>query len=299
MDCKGSDWSFQAHKVVLAATFPYFHAMFTHGMIESRQDTITIGACGVEASSLEAILNFSYTGKLVINGRNVRGLMVTSSYLQLSKVKEACSEYIMNRLSPPNVLEVEYFADCLGCGLLVNSCQKFIKKHFVNVVKSEMFLQLPLDKLINLVSDDELSVSSEEVVFKAVLAWVKFDEELRTESLPRLLQCVRMPLLTPQFLSDTVAPERLIRESLECRDLLDAARDFHLMPERRSLLQLFRTKPRCCKDVAGIIYAVGGQTKTGNSLSTVEVFDPVICRWKDAEAMSMLRSRVGVAVMKK
>ena len=55
------------------------------------------------------------------------------------------------------------------------------------------------------------------------------------------------------------------------RDLLDEARDFHLMPERRSLIQSFRTKPRRCNDVVGIIYAVGGQTKSGNSLSTVEV----------------------------
>ena len=47
----------------------------------------------------------------------------------------------------------------------------------------------------------------------------------------------------------------------------------------------------------GVIYAVGGQTKSGNSLSTVEVYDPIQGRWKDAEAMSMLRSRVGVAVM--
>ena len=47
------------------------------------------------------------------------------------------------------------------------------------------------------------------------------------------------------------------------------------MPERRQLLQSFRTKPRRCKDVIGVIYAVGGQTKSGNSLSTVEVYDPI------------------------
>jgi hypothetical protein len=37
---------------------------------------------------------------------------------------------------------------------------------------------------------------------------------------------------------------------------------------------------------------------TGDSLSTVEVYDPFIGRWQLAEAMSMLRSRVGVAVMR-
>ena len=112
-----------------------------------------------------------------------------------------------------------------------------------------------------------------------------------------LLQKVRLPLLTPQFLADRVATEELIRSSHQCRDLLDEARNYHLMPERRSQLKSFVTRARCCKDLVGVIYAVGGQTKSGNSLSTVEVYDPIQGRWKDAEAMSMLRSRVGVAVM--
>lgn len=36
----------------------------------------------------------------------------------------------------------------------------------------------------------------------------------------------------------------------------------------------------------------------GDSVSTVEVFDPVVGRWRMAESMSMFRSRVGVAVLK-
>lgn len=49
-----------------------------------------------------------------------------------------------------------------------------------------------------------------------------------------------------------------------CRDLLDEAKDYHLMPERRSLLQSFRTRPRCCNYIMGHIFAVGGLTKSGN-----------------------------------
>jgi len=88
----------------------------------------------------------------------------------------------------------------------------------------------------------------------------------RSSHLPSLLVRVRLPLLTPQFLADKVAAEELIRSSHQCRDLLDEARDYHLMPERRPLLKSFKFKPRCCKDLVGVIYAVGGQTKSGNSL---------------------------------
>lgn len=49
-----------------------------------------------------------------------------------------------------------------------------------------------------------------------------------------------------------------------CRDLLDEAKDYHLIPDRRGKLHTFRTRPRCCPDISGVIYAVGGLTSLGN-----------------------------------
>lgn len=34
------DHKFSAHRIVLAATIPYFHAMFTNDMVECKQDEI-------------------------------------------------------------------------------------------------------------------------------------------------------------------------------------------------------------------------------------------------------------------
>lgn len=141
---------------------------------------------------------------------------------------------------------------------------------------------------------DELNVRNEENIFEACMRWIKWNEK-RTTLLPQVLSKVRLPLLTPQFLADRVATEDLIRTSHQCRDLLDEAKDFHLMPERRALVQSFRTRPRCY-DSIGQIFAVGGLTKNGDSVSTVEIYDPLTKEWKMGEAMSMLRSRVGVAV---
>lgn len=46
------------------------------------------------------------------------------------------------------------------------------------------------------------------------------------------------------------------------------------MPERRELLQSYRTRPRCSDFVSGLIFAVGGLTKNGDAVSTVEIYDP-------------------------
>lgn len=50
-------------------------------------------------------------------------------------------------------------------------------------------------------------VDSEEPVFEAVLTWVKHAGKEREESLPELLQHVRMPLLTPRYITDVVDAE--------------------------------------------------------------------------------------------
>ena len=54
-------------------------------------------------------------------------------------------------------------------------------------------------------------------VFEAVMRWVKKDPDVRKKDLPKLLATVRMPLLTPQYLTDRVSVEELIRTSHECR----------------------------------------------------------------------------------
>lgn len=287
--------SFNGHRIVLAATIPYFRAMFSHDMVESKQKEIVIK--GIDATALESLINFAYTGRVAININNVQSLMFGASFLQLPRVKNACADFLKNRFNPNIVLGIRNFADTLGCSQLVNAADKYIQQNFRDVSLSEEFLSVMGSELIKIVKNDELDVSSEEEVYEAVIRWVKKDPEVRKSLLPQLLACVRLPLLKPQYLVDRVSKNQLIKSSHECRDLLDEARDFHLIPERRPLLPTFKSQPRCCSYLVGYIFAVGGLTKSGDSLSTVETYDPICGNWKMAEAMSMLRSRVGVAVM--
>lgn len=52
-----------------------------------------------------------------------------------------------------------------------------------------------------------LQVDSEEPVFEAVINWVKHAKKEREGSLPDLLQYVRMPLLTPRYITDVIDTE--------------------------------------------------------------------------------------------
>ena len=123
---------------------------------------------------------------------------------------------------------------------MIESADEYMEQNFSKVANSDEFLAMECDELLELISRDTLNVTSEEIIFEACMKWVKSAEELRTEKFPQVLSKVRLPLLSPQYLADFVAREELIRTNHQCRDLLDEAKDFHLMPERRGLLQSFR-----------------------------------------------------------
>lgn len=184
----------------------------------------------------------------------------------------------------------------LGCKSVVSAADRFVQKHFMSVSRSDEFLQLSIEEVVDLLSMDELYVESEEEVFEAALRWIQRDGDRRKKFASRILACVRLPLLQPSFLADEVAGHQLIRGDLACRDLVDEAKDYHLIPERRPYLRTFRTKVRCCNDVPGLMFAIGGLSTGGDSLSTVEMYDPITKRWSPVKSMTSFRSRVGIAV---
>ena len=60
----------------------------------------------------------------------------------------------------------------------------------------------------------------------------------------QVLQHVRLPLLNPKFLVGTVSTDLLIRSDEACRDLVDEAKNYLLLPQERPLMQGPRTRPR-------------------------------------------------------
>lgn len=251
----------------------------------------------IDSTALEHLINYAYSGTIRIDPQNCQSIMIGASFLQLNKVRDACAEFLIKKFHPHNVLGIKSFADSLSHGSLVQAADKFINQKFAAISTCEEFMLLGYTDLVEIIRRDEINCSSEEIIFEAVMRWIKYNEAERCHLLPEVLSKVRLPLLSPQFLADSVATEELIRSSHKCRDLLDEAKDYHLMPERRELLQSYRTRPRGNEFVRGEIYAVGGLTKTGDAVSTVEIYNVEKDEWRMGEAMSMLRSRVGVAVL--
>ncbi|PIK52486.1 putative kelch-like protein 5, partial [Apostichopus japonicus] len=282
----------ESHRVILSAVSDYFAAMFTSNVQEANEMEVVLH--GIDPQSLRDCIQYIYTGMITLSESTVEKLLATASILQLSEVVMACCTYLVKQLHPSNCLGIRSFADQQGCLDLLRAAHTYTMEHFVMVTQNQEFLMLHSDDVRHLLASDDLNVPSEETVYHALLAWAKNDLVHRKKDLSQLLAEIRLPLLSPQFLSDTVDSESLIKENTRCQRLVMEAMKYHLLPERRPQLQNTRTKPR--KSTVGDLFIVGGMDNPKGA-TVVEKFDLRTSSWSSVTHMKSRRLQFGAVAI--
>ncbi|KAG0425445.1 hypothetical protein HPB47_027390 [Ixodes persulcatus] len=284
-----------AHKTVLASCSPYFYAMFT-GFTESRANKITLQ--GLDGTALSLLIDYVYSAEVQVTEENVQAstLLPAANLLQLSDVQEACCEFLQGQLHPSNCLGIRAFADLHGCLDLLSHCDTYIEQHFVEVTENEEFLALSANQVAHLISSDRLSVPSEEQVFEAVMSWVNQDLDNRESQLGTLMEHVRLPLLSQEYLVQRVEEEPLLKGNLPCKDFLIEAMKYHLLrAEQKVLYATPRTKPRTPVGRPKMLLVVGGQAP--KAIRSVECLDLQRERWLQLAELPSRRCRAGLALL--
>ncbi|XP_045060192.2 actin-binding protein IPP isoform X2 [Desmodus rotundus] len=295
--------TFKVHRLVLAASSPYFAALFTGGMKESSKDVVQI--LGIEAGIFRILLDFIYTGIVNISVNNVQELIVAADMLQLTEVVNLCCEFLKGQIDPLNCIGIFQFSEQIACHDLLEFTENYIHVHFLEVQSGEEFLALTKDQLIKILRSEELSIEDEYQVFLAAMQWILKDLGKRKKYLVEVLDPIRFPLLPPQRLfkyiegvSDfnlRVALQTLLKEYCEvCRS-----------PKENkfcSFLQTSKVRPR--KKARKYLYAVGGYTRLqggrwsdSRALSCVERFDTFSQYWTTVSSLHQARCGLGVAVL--
>lgn len=163
------------------------------------------------------------------------------------------------------------------------------------VVQFDEFLNLTHEQVVNLIKSDRLSVASEEKVYECVICWIKFDPDIRQLHLSDLMEHVRLPLLSQEYLVSKVENETLLKGDLICKDFLIEALKFHLLKgEAKTMFKTPRTVPRQPVGLPKILLVIGGQAP--KAIRSVECYDLREERWYQAAEMPTRRCRYVVAV---
>ena len=111
------------------------------------------------------------------------------------------------------------------------------------------------------------------------MKWISYRAEERKHFLTDLLKHVRLPLVSPSFLVNVVGINTLIKSLEECRDLVDEAKNYLLLPDMRAKLDGPRTRPRNPILYGEMIYSVGGWC-SGDAIATVERYNAMKDEWE-------------------
>eukprot|EP00116_Pleurobrachia_bachei_P009493 sb/3469755/ len=76
----------EAHRIVLSSCSPYFRAMFTTNLAESKQDKVHLH--DVDSDAIETLIDYAYTHQVSIGTENVQALLPAARMLQLDYVVE-------------------------------------------------------------------------------------------------------------------------------------------------------------------------------------------------------------------
>ncbi|XP_060870638.1 ring canal kelch homolog isoform X2 [Metopolophium dirhodum] len=284
------------HKIVLIAASPYFRAMFSN-FDESNKDLINIRS--LDSTILQLLVDYIYTGEILITKENVQVLLPAANVLQLHYVNGACAVFLQKTLDPSNCFSIRAFADLHNCTDLLLSSEAYIKQHFLEVVKSEEFLSISSEDLVKLISCNDLAVLFEEKVFECVIKWVKHDLNQRKDFLPELMEHVRLPLLAsrPDVLNNVIE-EPLLKNSPKCKDYVIEGIRFNLLKsvQHFTIPQTIRCKPRQFGNSKKVILMFNQRLEISPKCYT-EWYDPATQLRENAPGINDCRKTAGFGVI--
>ncbi|KAM3860619.1 kelch-like protein 40b [Diretmus argenteus] len=225
VDCvlKIKDKEFPCHRLVLCACSSYFRAIFLSDLEESKKKEIVLE--DVEPGVMGLIIKYLYTSTINVTEQNVQDIFAVANMFQIPSIFTVCVSFLQKRLSLSNCLAIFRLGLMLDCPRLAVSARNYACERFQLIARDKDFLHLGPSELAAILTCDTLNVETEETVFEVVMDWVSQDTEDREKELPDLLDCVRLRLVTQDYLKEKVEKHKLISSNPEIEQKLQLVRD--------------------------------------------------------------------------
>ncbi|XP_023207725.1 kelch-like protein 17 [Xiphophorus maculatus] len=312
---------FMCHRVLLAAVSPYFRAMFTSPLVESRLNEIRLEE--VTPSVMETVIQFVYTGEAGLSLETAEDLFVAANRLQVMPLQDLCSRFLFEHLSVENCLGMYSLARSHHDQLLLRASLRLVAQHFPRVSRQKDFLLLDHGTLGSLLSSDRLGVDSEAEVYDAARRWAEHQPLDRYAHMPALLHHLRPGLLSQEEsrrLSQELGPaaageglggplrprEGMFEKKIVCVDLTPREDENVALKEYtvdcfdprtgkwEKLAALCSLVSPGCTAVGDRLFVAGGILRTGSVSAAVHEYDAVLDRWIERPAMGQPRAMLGL-----
>uniref|UniRef100_A0A8C8UAW2 Kelch-like 29 n=1 Tax=Peromyscus maniculatus bairdii TaxID=230844 RepID=A0A8C8UAW2_PERMB len=296
---------FEVHQNVLASCSLYFKDLIQRSVQDGSQgsrEKLELVLSNLQADVLELLLEFVYTGSLVIDSANAKTLLEAASKFQFHTFCKVCVSFLEKQLTASNCLGVLAMAEAMQCSELYHMAKAFALQIFPEVAAQEEILSISKDDFIAYVSNDSLNTKAEELVYETVIRWIKKDPAARAQvgrpaaprprasiwlaeeaSPPASVRGAGRPVLGPFFSPPPAlcTPPILSTGGMESGVTLADVWCYMSLLDNWNLVSRM-TVPRCRHNSLvydGKIYTLGGLGVAGN-VDHVERYDTITNQWE-------------------
>ena len=216
--------SVSAHRVIVAAGSPVFHAMLYGNMKESSQKEIELP--NIERSILKMLFYFIYTGRVKASTAKCLRLLQAADYFDIGALKTVCVRIVEKKISIFSCLQVTTFAVTHQINSLLAACLKFMELWAMYLVDCNLIdaynEPYPLPAVILFLKSSNLKVCELDL-FLAVVQWcVHQKDKLDSDDIKSIFKLIRYPLISKNDLIEKVHPTNMADP-----DLYKAALEYH------------------------------------------------------------------------
>ncbi|XP_015914212.2 zinc finger protein 37 [Parasteatoda tepidariorum] len=223
---------FCAHRNVLAACSPYFDSVLKKHKTEKEQLTLTCQ--NMDAFLL--LLNYMYTGVIIIDLSNVSELLRLSNHFLINKLKNFCAEYLIKYLDYSNCFLIKELAEKYSLPILHRSADNFIRSNIAELFDKNELLESPVFKLKQFFSENNLLIPKH-LLFPFICKWLEHNVSDRENDFAILLSFIDWNAVDYLHLENYLRSTSLNERSPKCIYLILSA-----MEENKMELSVFHDK---------------------------------------------------------
>ncbi|NXX98372.1 KLH10 protein, partial [Centropus bengalensis] len=272
------DVQFNAHKNILCSCSHYFRALFTGSWNSAEKKVYKIP--GTSPEMMKLIIEYAYTRTVTVTADNVESLLIAADQFNVMGIVRLCCEFLKSQLCLENCIGICRLTDYYHCPDLQEAAYAFILRHFKDMSRvSTEFLELPINKLIDIIEKDELNVKEEYAVFEAILKWIAHNPHDRKRHIAVLLGKVRLALLQIEYFMNNVKAHDYVKNNEDCRVLIiDTLTEMYNLNTHGPSGSNFSNQLSRPRLPDAILFAIGGWSG-GSPTNAIETYDSRADKW--------------------
>lgn len=275
---------------ILAAASPYIRTKLNYNPPKEDGSIYTIELQGISVSIMNQILEYIFSGEISLSEDTIQDMVQAADLLLLTDLKSLCCQFLESCICADNCIGIRLFSLHYCLHHVHHAATEFLQTHFRDVAVTEEFLEMPPERVCELLAMEKLNVGSEKHVLEAAVRWLGHDLEDRRVHMKEVMSSVWVQGLDTSYLREQMLGEPLMREVVReyCQAPLGGA-----PLQGEELLAAF--KPRGYSEC---IVTVGGEDRATRKLSAAArcmcpLYDLNKQLWIELEPMSTPRTGHG------